>query len=178
MRLAGNDDAVKRYALAGFDDDLAPYGHFIRIDLHELAIAHDVSIVRGDVHHGRDRFARLADSVAFEQRPHLVEQHDGRAFGHVRLGFREEDERERADGGDGHEQVLVERLLVRDAVPGLREHVVARYEVGDEERDEFDPLAIGQRLEHPGDLEDFHYEENPERNKYAVAQFFLLLVHN
>ena len=125
LRLACDDDTVKRHALAGLDDDFGAYGNFVGVDLDKLAVAHDIRVVRGNIHHVRDRFARLAYGVAFEQRANLVKKHDSCAFGHVGFGFGEEDEGECADGGNGHEQILVERLFVRDTMPGFCQHVVA-----------------------------------------------------
>ncbi len=71
-----------------------------------------------------------------EQLSYLIEQHDGRALGHVRLGVGDGDHRERANCGDGHEEALVERLAAQDVAPRFAKHVVADDEVGDEEEDE------------------------------------------
>ena len=102
--------AVDGHALAGFDHDDAPYGDLVRIDLLKRAVALDVGVVRRDVHHGGDGLAALAHGVALEQLAYLVEEHDRGTFGHVRLGVREEDHRERAHGGDGHEETFRQRL--------------------------------------------------------------------
>ena len=50
----------------------------------------------------------------------------------MRLGVGEEDHGERADGGDGHEEALVEGLAATDVAPRLEKYVVPGDEVGDE----------------------------------------------
>ena len=72
-----------------------------------------------------------------EQLAYLVEQHDGRAFGHVRVAVGEQHQRERADGGHAHEEVLVEHLA--DVLRRAQQHVVAGDEIGDEEQRELRP---------------------------------------
>ena len=126
LRLAFDDDAVDGHALAGLDDDDGADGDVIGKDLLECAVGLlDVGIIGCDVHHGADRLAALAHGVCLEQLADLVEQHDSGAFGHVRIGIGEEHHGKRADGRDGHEEALVERLAAADVVVCLLEHVVA-----------------------------------------------------
>ena len=127
-----DDDAVDGNTLTGLDHDDVAYLHLVGIDLRQRPIALDVRVVGRDVHHGRDGFAALAHGIALEQLADLVEQHDGRALRHMRLGVGEEDHGERADGGDGHEEALVEGLAATDVAPRLEKHVVPGDEVGDE----------------------------------------------
>ncbi len=107
------------------------YGDLVRIDLLKRTVALDVGVVRRDVHHGGDGLAALAHGVALEQLAYLVEEHDRGTFGHVRLGVREEDHRERAHGGDGHEEAFVKGFAAADVAPRLGEHVVSGDKVGD-----------------------------------------------
>ena len=99
-------------------------------------------MVRGDVHHGRDGAARTTHRIVFEESSHLVEEHHRRALGHVRLGLGKEHQGKGADGGDGHEQVLVEGLPVDDAVPGLGQHVVSGQQIRDEKCRELNPEPV------------------------------------
>ena len=136
---AGQHHAVERHAFAGFHDDLVAHGHLVGVHLHELPVALHVGEVGRDVHHVGDGFTALAYGVALEQLAHLVEQHDGRAFGHVRVAVGEQHQRERADGGHAHEEVLVEHLAVADVLRRAQQHVVAGDEIGDEEQRELRP---------------------------------------
>ena len=98
----------------------------------------DVGVVGCDVHHGADRLAALAHGVCLEQLTDLVEQHDGGAFGHVRVGIGEKHHGKRADSRDGHEEALVEGLAAADVVACLLEHVVAGNQKRQEEQHKAD----------------------------------------
>ncbi len=128
--LAFDDDAVDRHALAGLDHDLVAHGDLVWAHLHEFAVPLDVGVVGCYVHHGADRLAALAHGVCLEQLADLVEQHDGGALRHMGLGPGERDHGKRADGRDGHEEALVERLAAADVAPGFEQDVVAGDEVG------------------------------------------------
>ena len=96
----------------------------------------DVSVVGRDVHHGTDRLAALAHSVCLEQLADLVEQHDGGAFGHVRVGIGEEHHGKRADGRDCHKETLVEGLAAADVIECLLQYVVSGNQKRHEEQRE------------------------------------------
>ena len=132
LACAFDDGAVDGHALAGLHHDDVADGHFGWIDLHKSAVAFDVGVIGRNVHHGCDGFAGLAHGVALEQLADLVEQHHGATFRHRRLRVGERDHGECADGGDGHEQVLVEHLAVFDVAGCPQQHIVA----GDEVRHE------------------------------------------
>ena len=126
LRLAFDDDAVDGRALARLDDDDGADGDVIGEDLLECAVGLlDVGVVGCDVHHGADRLAAFAHGICLEQLADLVKQHDGGAFGHVRIGIGEEHHGKCADGRDGHEEAFVEGLAAADVVECLLEHVVA-----------------------------------------------------
>ena len=134
LRGALEDDAVDGHALAGLDHDDVAHGNLVGAHLRQAAIALHVGKVRRDVHHGGDGLAALAHGVGLEDFSHLVEEHDGRALGHVWLGLGEEHHGKRADGGHRHEEVLVKDLAVANVAPGLLQDVVAGYGIGDEEQ--------------------------------------------
>ena len=114
LACAFDDGAVDGHALAGLHHDDVADSHFSGVYLRKLAVAFDVGVIGGDIHHGCDGFARFAYGVALEQLADLVEQHHGATFRHRRLRVGERDHGESAYGGDGHEQVLVEHLAVLD----------------------------------------------------------------
>ena len=127
-----DDGAVDGHALAGLHYDDVADGHFGWIDLRKFAVTLDVGVIGRNVHHGCDGFARFAHGVALEQLADLVEQHHSATFRHRRLRVGERDHGECANGGDGHEQVLVEHLAVFDVAGCPQQHIVA----GDEVRHE------------------------------------------
>ena len=180
LRGAVDHDAVDRHALAGLDHDDVADLHLIRIDFDNRAVALDVGVIGGDIHHGGDGLAALAHGVALEQFAHLVEEHDGSALGHVRFGLGEEDHGECADGGDGHEEALVEGLATADVAPRLEQDVVSCDEVGDEvEREarvQRARLAEDAR-EHAELVERHDGEEEREREQNALQPLLLLFVH-
>ena len=177
LRAALDHDAVKRHALARFHHDARTGLHVVGVDLHRRAVgAQQVRVVGGNLHHLGNRAARPVHGVVLEQLAYLVKEHDGGALGHVRLTFGEKDEGKRADGGDGHEQVLVEGLTVHDAVPGAREHIVAGDEVGHEKAGELDPQAVFE-FEDAGYLAGLHDGEDAEGDEYAVEALFVRGVH-
>ena len=181
LRGAAHHHAVERHALAGFDDDLVAHGHLVGVDLHEPPVALHVGEIGRDVHHVGDRLARFAHGVALEQLAHLVEQHDGRAFGHVRVAVGEQHQRERADGGHAHEEVLVEHLAVADVLRRAQKHVVAGDEVGDEEERELHPERGCLASEPRGERHELgdHVDDGEQRDGEddAVPRSFLFLVH-
>ena len=175
-----DDGAVDGHALAGLHDDDGAHGDVVGADLGESAVvALDVGVVGGDVHHGCDRLAALAHGVRLKQLAYLVEQHDGRALGHVGVCVWEQDHGERADCGDGHEEALVEGLSAADVVPGLLEDVMARDEERDEEEHEAHVEGCGlakerrERAELVCGIDD---GKDREREKDAVQLVLLALL--
>ena len=178
---AFHNNAIDGNALARLHDDLVADFHLVRVDLNKFAILHNVRVVGRDVHHVGDGLAAFADGVALEELSHLVEQHNRGAFCHVRPRFREEHHGERADGRDGHEEVLVEDLAVADVLDGFDDDVVAGDEVGNEEERELEVDGVRLAAEPRVKRKELRCreddEEDDERDNDAVAPFDLFFVH-
>ena len=163
-------DAVDGNALAGLYHNDGADLDLVGVHLREVAVTLDVGVVGRDVHHGGDGLAALAYRVALEQLAYLVEQHDGCAFGHVGVGVGEEYHRKRAQGGHGHEEVLVEHLAMADVVEGLAKDVVAGDGEGDGEQHEA-CVHVARRaergLKHAELVEGEHHGEDAQRDKDA-----------
>ena len=142
---------------------------------------HDVRVVGRDIHHVGDGLAAFTDSVALEELSHLVEQHNRGTFGHVWPRFGEKHHGERADGCDGHEEVLVEDLAVADVLDGFDDDVVAGDEVGGEEERELEVDGVRLAAEPRVKWKELRCreddEEDDERDNDTVAPFDLLFVH-
>ncbi len=98
----------------------------------------------------------------------------------MRLGVGEKHQGKGADGGDGHEEVLVQAVSAGDVAHGFDEHVVAGDEVRNEEEDELgvEGARVAERaLKYAGKLQAEGDGEQYERNYDAVAPPLLLLVH-
>ena len=75
--------------------------------------------VRPYVHEVGDAVAGLALSVTLEEFTDLEEEHHEDGLRVLGLGTGEETDQEGTDGGDGHEEVLIEGVAVGDTLPGL-----------------------------------------------------------
>ena len=73
------------------------------------------------VHQMGDAVTAPALGIALEELAHLEEKHHEHGLGELGLGARQETNAKCADGGDGHEEVLVEGVAVGDALPCLPE---------------------------------------------------------
>ena len=126
LRRAFHNDAIDGHTLARLYDNLAANGNAVGIDLLQIAVrVSNVREIGGDVHHRRNRFAAFADRILLKQLAHLVKQHNCRAFGHMRAGVREENERECANRRYCHKEILIEQLAVFDIARSLEQNVVA-----------------------------------------------------
>ena len=115
-----------------------------------------------------------------EQLAYLEEQHDGGALGHVRLGVGEQHQREGAEGGHGHEEVLVEGVAAEEIAECAGDDVVAGDEVGDEEERELGVHVAGAAeggMQRAGFLQRDDGEEDDEGNDDAGEEAFLLGAH-
>ena len=97
-----------------------------------MAFTLHVGRVGTQVHHLRDGFAAAVFGIVFEEFAQLEEEHDEDSFGHLVLGTGQKADEQRADGGDTHEEILVERVALGDSFPGFGQHVVADQHVGHE----------------------------------------------
>ena len=126
---AVDDLAVDGDLFTGLHDDDRADSHVVGVDLLEFAVTLDVGVVGANVHQRRDVAAGLADGVALEQLADLVEEHDRHGLVIVAALFID-GERDGADRGDCHQEVLVEHLMVADALPCLAQDVVADGDIG------------------------------------------------
>ena len=98
----------------------------------------------------------------------------------MRFGVGEQHQRERAEGGHGHEEVLVQRVPVRKASQRVGDDVVAGDKIGDEEQRELGVHITGGA---EGGAQDaglgcrFNGDEQHEGDDDAGEEFFLLRVH-
>ena len=161
------DDAVDGHLLAGLHHDDRADSHLIGIDLHQSAVLLDIGVVRADVHQGADVFAALAHGVALEQLADLVEQHDGDSLVVVAALF-VDGQRKSADGGHGHQEVLVEYPAVEDALPSLLHDVVADDDVC---------RQIQRQPQPAGDGDKVQGHQHHRRDEDAEQHLFLLLCH-
>ena len=79
-----------------------------------------------------DAFAAPALGIALEQLADLEEQHHEHGFRKLGLRARQEAYAERAYGGDGHQEVLVEHVSFDYALRGLHEGLAAYKQIRDE----------------------------------------------
>ena len=164
LTCAFDDGAVDGHAFAGLHHDDVADGHFCGVYLRKLAVALDVGVIGGDIHHGCDGFARFAHGIALEQLADLVKQHYRATFGHRRLSVGERDHGECADRGDGHEQVLVEHLAVFDVAGSAEQHIVSGDQIGNQvqgeqeiDRSRFASEQVGERQQVLADEDDGEY---------------------
>ena len=168
-----DDNAVDGHALAGLDNNDGADGDVIGKDLLERAVSLlNVGVIGRDVHHGADRFATLAHGICLEQLADLVEQHNGGAFGHVRIGIGEEHHGKRADGRDGHEEALVERLAAADVIECLLQYVVSGNQKRHEEQHKAGVDVAGlSKCDSEGAelIEGVHHDKNTQCYQDAIA---------
>ena len=85
--------------------------------------------IRPYIHQMGDTVAALSFGITLEEFAHLEEQHHKHSLGKLRLGARQEADAERADGGYGHEKMLVEGIAMHHALGSLAQCVVADKEI-------------------------------------------------
>ena len=89
-------------------------------------------------------------------------------------------QRKRAEGGHGHEEVLVQRVSVNESAQGAGDDVVAGDEVGDEEQRELGVHVAGGAeggAQDAGLGRHLDDDEQHERDDDAGEEFLLLRVH-
>ena len=78
--------------------------------------------------------AALALGIAFEKLADLEKQHNKNRFRKLRFSTWQEADAECPDSGDGHQEMFIERLAVRQSLGGFLERV----EADDQIRDQID----------------------------------------
>ena len=81
--------------------------------------------IRPNVHQVGDAVAALAFGIAFEKLTDLEKQHDKDRLGKLRFGTGQKPDAKCPDSGNGHEEMLVESLAMRQALGSLLERVEA-----------------------------------------------------
>ena len=85
------------------------------------------------------RFPAAAFRDALEELAHLEEQHDEHRLGELRLGARQEADGERAQRGDGHEEVLVQGLAVHQRLGRLGQRLPTDNQIRNQVNEEIGP---------------------------------------
>ena len=128
--------AVQRHSLSGLHHDHRANRHILRVHFLQTVFRFQIGGVRPDIHQRGNGGAGLSHGVILKQFAGLVEQHDEHGLGIVACG-------ESANGGEGHQEVLVKYLPVDDAQNRLPQHVITDDQVGDQAADALKPA--GQR---------------------------------
>ncbi|MPN38587.1 hypothetical protein SDC9_186111 [bioreactor metagenome] len=97
--------------------------HLFRVNAHRLAVFDKPRFIGPQIHQAGNGAAGLIHSVALKQLADLIKQHDGH-------GLRVFADGDRADGGQGHQEVLVKYLPAHDALYGAQQHIIADQRVG------------------------------------------------
>ena len=162
-RSALHDHAVDGHTFAGLDHDHGADFDIIGVHLFQLAVCVlDVGVVGADVHQAGDALAAFADGHALEQLTDLVKEDDGAALDIVA-------QRERAHGGNGHQEALVERLAVLDALERLAQDIPAHHEVRDE---------VEHQLHRGGECgQELQDHDQDDRCDDLIQHLFLLFGH-
>jgi len=122
----------------------------LRAHLPNLSVPLEIGAVRADVHELLDGPAALVDRHVLEQLAHLEEDHDEHGLGVL-------PDRERADGGKRHEEILLEQLAVKNLFDGLPHDIVTRDGIRDEEAHEPHPA---RRRPQPGCQQQYGAQNN------------------
>ena len=158
--------AVQGHPLAGLDHDDVAHRHLLGIHAGQAVRPFHVGVVGADIHQRGDGLAGTPHRVGLEPLAHLVEEHDGDGLGEIPNA-------QGADGGDGHQEVLVENLAVGDVPPGPQQHVPADDKIGDEIHRQRPPARQGRQGLRQGDGR--HEQDGPGEN--ADKGFLLFFGH-
>ena len=97
--------------------------------------------IRADVHQMGDALPALALSITLEEFADLEEKHHENGLRELGLCPRQETDAEGTDSGDGHQEVLVERVAVGDALPRLMQRLMAYEQIRNEVDEQQLPLG-------------------------------------
>ena len=170
------DDAVHGDFVSRADQDRLSGPDFFRGDIHDRSVAFEVGDVRADVHQMGDRTAGTAFRNAFEEFAYLEKEHDENGFGKLGLRARQETDGQCAEGGDAHQEVLVEGFTVAEGFRRFFQRIPADEQVGNQVEQQvlpgrpvrlfLDDDGGGQQEGRGGDFQD----------PPARAFFFVLMV--
>ena len=128
-RLALHDTAVQRHALARQHHNRFSHGNVFGIRFHQLALLHNVRTVGANLHQGGNAPSASLHGQALEELADLVEEHHSHTLHKVAVPVID-GQHEGSDGGDGHQEILVEHSSVHHAQSCLAQNVVADNQVG------------------------------------------------
>ena len=117
--------------------------------------------------------ATLGD--AFEEFADLVEEHDEDAFRELRLHAGEETDAEGAEGGNRHQEVLVERFSVAQPFRGLFQRIPTDDEVRDQENEQLRPQGHGDMLREDAGADQQDRRRSNADDGLARAAFFVMM---
>ncbi len=122
---AADHDAVQGDPVAGTNqNDVADFG-FSRGNFPHRFPIHQLHHLGAQVHRFHDLAAAAGDGSVFKVFADAVEQHDAHGFGKA-TG------EERADGGKGHQEVLVQHPTPGEVLHGCHNHLFAQQHIGRE----------------------------------------------
>ena len=129
-----------------------------------------------DVHQVGDRFPAAAFRDALEELAHLEEQHDEHRLGELRLGARQEADGERAQRGDGHEEVLVEGLAVHQRLGRLRQRLPTDNQIRNQVNEEIGPCRPVRLLLDDDRRDEQHGRERDLEDAFLDAALFVVVM--
>ena len=120
---------VQRHFLAGLDDYHLAHPDLLRGHGHRPAFTLHIGHVRPDVHQMGDAVTAPPLRIGLEQFADLEKQHNEYRFRKLRLRTRQEAYAQRAEGGQRHQEMLVEHVSMPDAPGRLQQCLAADKQV-------------------------------------------------
>ena len=160
---AFRNDTVNGHLFTGPDHNDTADLNFIRIHFPDLAVLFQIGVIRPDIHQLADTPAAAADGPALEKLSDLVEPHD-------RHALRILTENHGADGGHGHQEVLIKDLPVHNAFPCLAQDIISYRQI----RNQIEQKAQDRISVQGKESQDDHADaggQDPDQ------QIFLFLIH-
>ena len=117
-RRTADHNAVEGNLLARTDADGVAGAHFFRVYLHIVFPALHPGNIGTDIHQLADRLPAVFHRHILEEFTDLIEQHDAGRFPEITQIHRRQ-------GGNAHQEILIEHLSSADAADRLENHVIA-----------------------------------------------------
>ncbi len=137
--------AVQRNPFARLDEDQVIDRDLFGVDFLNLIAVDAVRVLRAEVHHRGNGFTGASHGVILEELADLIEEHNGDSLREIAQG-------QRAEGGDGHQEILIEDLSVKDVRERLAQHFPADGQVRSHVDRGLNPKSSRLRQEiRPGD---------------------------